>query len=122
MPSLVGKLQPNSLGWSVSLGCTVSDAGGREMEVNFFRERGNSGPSCLGESNDVSHWSGAGFTPAQSAAGWGVGAADDGDALLTSSVISECVQAMKSSGSGSVVTASLFPQQPNGPTCRIASL
>ena len=39
MPSLVGKLQPNSLGWSVSLGRAVLDARGREMEVNFFGRR-----------------------------------------------------------------------------------
>lgn len=68
----------------------------------------------------MSQWSVAGFTPAQSAAGWGVGPAAYGNELLTSSVISEYVLAMKSSGS--VMTVSLFPQQPNGPTCRILSL
>lgn len=89
------------------------------MEANF-QEEDDSGPSCLRGSNDVSHWSVAGFTPAQSATGWGVRPANYGNELLTSSVISEYVLAMKSSGSA--MTVSLFSQQPNGLTCRILSL
>ena len=68
MVSLVRKLQPNSPRCSMSLGCAGLDARKREVEGNFS-EKADSGPSCLGESNDVSHWSVAGFTAAQSAAG-----------------------------------------------------
>lgn len=69
----------------------------------------------------MSHWSVAGFTPAQSDAGrvGGVKAVAYGNELLTSSVISEYVLAMKSSGA--VVTVSLF-KQANGTTHRIFSL
>lgn len=86
----------------------------------IFWEIDDSGPSCLWESNDVSHWSVAGFTAAQSAAGWGVWPAEYGNELLTSSVISHYVLAMK--GSESVMAVVLFPQQPNGPLHRSPSL